>query len=133
MTVTLLAAWIYLVFMTLKKKTNLFHDHMEPELAERRLKRLRKFLLAAGVSVAAFIPVTLYAAIVDPSEEGTAFAVVFSILVFCALLFHIGAIGGLVIFLKGRECWQSAQMGQIRTREDYYYEEPVLSSLRVLL
>ena len=30
-------------------------------------------------------------------------------------------------------CWQSAQMGQIRTREDYYYEEPVLSSLRVLL
>ena len=30
-------------------------------------------------------------------------------------------------------CWQSAQVGRIRTREDHYYEEPVLSSLRVLL
>ena len=30
-------------------------------------------------------------------------------------------------------CWQSAQVGQIRTREDYYYEELRGSSLRVLL
>ena len=27
-------------------------------------------------------------------------------------------------------CWQSAQVGQIRTREDYYYEELRVSSLR---
>ena len=32
-----------------------------------------------------------------------------------------------------RLCWQSAQVGQIRTREDYYYEELRGSSLRVLL
>ena len=32
-----------------------------------------------------------------------------------------------------RNCWQSAQVGQIRTREDYYYEELRGSSLRVLL
>ena len=31
------------------------------------------------------------------------------------------------------ECWQSAQVGQIRTREDYYYEELRGSSLMVLL
>ena len=31
------------------------------------------------------------------------------------------------------DCWQSAQVGQIRTREDYYYEELRGSSLRVLL
>ena len=31
------------------------------------------------------------------------------------------------------ECWQSAQVGQIRTREGYYYEELRGSSLRVLL
>ena len=31
------------------------------------------------------------------------------------------------------ECWQSAQVGQIRTREDYYCEELRGSSLRVLL
>ena len=30
-------------------------------------------------------------------------------------------------------CWQSAQVGQIRTREDHYYEELRGSSLRVLL
>ena len=32
-----------------------------------------------------------------------------------------------------KDCWQSAQVGQIRTREDYYYEELRGSSLRVLL
>ena len=31
------------------------------------------------------------------------------------------------------DIWQSAQVGQIRTREDYYYEELRGSSLRVLL
>ena len=31
------------------------------------------------------------------------------------------------------DCWQSAQVGQIRTREDYYCEELRGSSLRVLL
>ena len=35
--------------------------------------------------------------------------------------------------MNGVECWQSAQVGQIRTREDYYYEELRGSSLRVLL
>ena len=30
-------------------------------------------------------------------------------------------------------CWQAAKVGQIRTREDYYYEELRGSSLRVLL
>ena len=33
----------------------------------------------------------------------------------------------------GIDCWQSAQVGQIRTREDYYCEELRGSSLRVLL
>ena len=35
--------------------------------------------------------------------------------------------------VEGLDCWQSAQVGQIRTREDYYYEELRVSSLRVLL
>ena len=42
------------------------------------------------------------------------------------------AVGG-VFQLIGGYCWQSAQVGQIRTREDYYYEELRVSSLRVLL
>ena len=97
-----LVAWIYLVYVTLKKKANLFHDHMEPELAERRLRRLIYFLLVAGISVAAFIATILYAVIADPPEEAAASGVVFFILVFSVVLFHIGTIGGWVIFLKGR-------------------------------
>ena len=42
-----LGVWIYLVWMVRKKKANLFHDQMEPKLAERRLKMLKAFLLVA--------------------------------------------------------------------------------------
>ncbi len=100
----LLPVWIYLVFVTLKKKSNIFHDQMKPELAERRLRRLKAFLLVAGISLAAFIAnLVLYFAIGDPSGEEDEPAVVFFIAVFSYVLFNIGAIGGLVIFLKGRE------------------------------
>ncbi len=76
---------------------------MEPELAERRLRRLKKFLLVAGISVAAFIVnLALYAAIGDPPQGGDEPPVVFFIAVFSYVLFDIGAIGGLVIFLKVR-------------------------------
>ena len=97
-----LAAWIYLVYVTLKKKTNLFHDQMEPELAERRLRKLKKFLLVPGISLAASIVVVLYAVIADPSEESAAGGVVFFILLFSVGLFLIGTIGGWVIYLKGQ-------------------------------
>ncbi len=100
--VILLAVWIYLVYVTLIKKTDLFHDQMEPELAERRLRRLKKFLLVAGISLAASLTSVLYAVIADPSEESAAGGVVFFILVFCSVMILIGTIGGLVIFLNGR-------------------------------
>ena len=44
-----------------------------------------------------------------------------------------GAYGPLDVCGNTTDCWQSAQVGQIRTREDYYYEELRGSSLRVLL
>ena len=97
-----LAAWIYLVYVTLKKKTNLFHDQMEPELAERRLRRLKNFLLVAGISLAASIAAALYAVKAAPSEESAAGSVIFFILLFSLVLFLIGTIGGWVIYLKGR-------------------------------
>ncbi len=34
--------------------SNIFHDQMEPKLAERRLKRLKTFLLVGGMSFAMF-------------------------------------------------------------------------------
>ena len=45
----------------------------------------------------------------------------------------IAAMENLETLAKELDCWQSAQVGQIRTREDYYYEELRGSSLRVLL
>ena len=100
-----LGVWIYLVWMVRKKKAKIFHDQMEPKLAERRLKRLKTFLLVAGISgamfwVAILVQVIVLVGIFDqPEEEGP---VVFFIAFFSVVLFVIATIGGLVIFLKGR-------------------------------
>ena len=53
--VILIGVCIYLVFMLRKKKTSLFHDQVEPKIAERRLKMLKAFLLVAGISFAVSI------------------------------------------------------------------------------
>ena len=101
----LVGVWIFLVWMVWKKKTNIFHDQMEPKLAERRYKRLKAFLLVAGISFAMFWVSILLQVVVlvgifnQPEEEGP---VVFFIALFSVVLFIIATIGGLVIFLKGR-------------------------------
>jgi len=97
----LIAVWIYLVWMVRKKKTNIFHDQMEPKLAERRLKILKAFLLVAGISFAVFIVgVIVHNALYGLSEleEPVSFIIAISAL----WVFFIATIGGLVIFLKGR-------------------------------
>ncbi len=102
-----LAVWIYLVWMVWKKKISLFRDHMEPKLAERRLKRLKKFLLVATIGVAAFwvniiLMFVIYRTTGFPSSEEEE-GVFFFIGLLAAVLFLIGTIGGLIIFLKGRQ------------------------------
>ena len=97
----LIVAWIYLVWMIRKKKINLFHDQVEPKIAERRLKMLKAFLLVAGISFAVFIigiilHNTLYG--LFGKEE----LVFFFIAISALYVFDIATIGGLVIFLKGR-------------------------------
>ena len=97
----LIVVWIYLVFMVRKKKTNLFHDQMEPKIAQRRLKMLKAFLLVAGISFAVFIVgVILHNVLsaLSEIEEPVSFIIALSALG----VFFIGTIGGLVIFLKGR-------------------------------
>ena len=98
------AVWIYLVWMVWKKKTNIFHDQMEPKLAERRLKILKAFLLVARISLAVLIVlmvgVVLYNAVYGMSEIADAVA---HYIGFSSLgVFDVATIGGLVIFLKGR-------------------------------
>ncbi len=99
----LIAVWIYLVWMIWKKKTNIFHDQMEPKLAERRFKMLKVFLLVAGISLAvgiisAILHNVLYVTLGEIEEP-----VSFGIGLVGLFVFVIATIGGLVIFLKGRQ------------------------------
>ena len=99
-----LPVWILLVWMVRKKKTEIFHDQMEPKLAERRLKTLKAFLLVAGISFAVIIVllvgVIIYNAVYGMSEiaETVAHYIGFSSLG----VFNIATYGGLAIVLKGR-------------------------------
>ena len=112
--VTLVGVWIYLVWMVRKKKTKIFHDQMEPKIAERRYKMLKAFLLVAGISLGVFIiSVFLHNAIYglfilwfgEDFWTRTGIGdepVFFFIAIFSLVPFAVGTIGGLVIFLKGR-------------------------------
>ncbi len=99
--VALIGVWIYLVYMVRKKKANLFHDQVEPKIAERRLKKLKAFLLVAGISLAVgIVGVILHNALYGlfGKEELISFFVGISGL----WAFIIATIGSLVIFLRGR-------------------------------
>ena len=97
----LLGAWIYFVRMVWKKGTGLFHEEMKPELAERRLKRLKTFLVVTGTSMAVGFTVPAvwgvleqYGIVEDP--------VSMIIWLLGIIAFIIATIGSLVTFLKGR-------------------------------
>ncbi len=97
----LIVVWGYLVWMVRKRKANLFHDQVEPKIAERRLKMLKAFLLVAGISFAVFIVGTilhntLYA--LSGIEEH----VWFLIAIVALYVFVAATSGGLIIFIKGR-------------------------------
>ena len=99
--VALVGVWIYLVWMVRKKKAKIFHDQVEPKSAERRLKRLKTFLLVAGISLAVgIVGVIVHNAIygMNEIEEPVSFVIALVGL----YVFIIATIGGLVIFLKGR-------------------------------
>ena len=97
----LIVAWIWLVWMVRKKKTKIFHDQMEPKLAERRLKRLKIFLLVGGISLGVFIisavVYNVIGGLLDIEEP-----VSFFIALLGGLVLFIANIGSLVIFLTGR-------------------------------
>ena len=97
----LIAVWIYLAWMVWKKKTQIFHDQMEPKSAERRLKWLKAFLLVAGISFVVFLVSTILLRALHALFEGKE-ELFFFIAIFSLMLLAVGTIGGLVIFLKGR-------------------------------
>ncbi len=99
--IPLIVAWIYLVWMVRKKKTNIFHDHVEPKIAERRYKMLKAFLLVAGISLpVAIVGVVMHNVLYALNEVEE--HVFFTIALVGIYVFDIATIGGLLIFLKGR-------------------------------
>ncbi len=97
-----LVIWIYLVWSVWKKKTNIFQDQMEQRLAEKRYRMLRVLLLVAGVSLAlGAVGVIVHNALYGLSEieEPASFFTGFLSL----WMFTMATIGGLVVFVKGRE------------------------------
>jgi len=92
-----LAVWIYLVWKVWKKKTNIFHDQMEPKLAERSLKRLKACLLVGGMSFATFWLNILVGNVILDKDPAS-----YPIVHFSAVLWFIATFVFLVIFLKGR-------------------------------
>ena len=98
--ILVVGVWIYLVWMVWKKKTNIFHDQMEPKLAERRYKMLKAFLLVAGISfVVAIVGVIGHNAIYALNEiEEPVFFIIALVGIYA---FSIATIGGSVIYFKG--------------------------------
>ena len=101
----LLAVWVYLIILIIvvwKKKTDIFHDQMEPKVAERRLKMLKTFLLVAVISLPVFIvgirvSFGLYYGVYEPVSF------IIGVVAFVAFgVFVIATVCSQVIFLKGR-------------------------------
>ena len=96
-----IVVWISLVWMVRKENTKIFHDQMEPELAERRLRRLKIFLRVGGISfVVGIVGVIGHNVIYGLTEVEE--SVFFTIALLGLFVFFISTIGGLVIFLIGR-------------------------------
>ena len=99
--VAFIGSWIYLAWMAWKRKTQIFHEQMEPKIAEKRLKMLKTSLLVAGISlvvgiIGAILHNVLYG--INETEE----PVSFSIAIIGLFGFVIATIGALVIFLERR-------------------------------
>ena len=97
-----LAIPIFLAWIVWKKKTQIFHDQMDPKSAERRLKILKASLLVAAISfVGGIAGVITHNALYAATEMEDAAS--FIIALAAIWLFVIATGSGLAIFLKGRQ------------------------------
>ena len=96
-----LAFWIYLGVIVWKKR-RVFNDKLEQGLKVKYIKRIKTFLIAAGIS----FPVAIVGVImhnVRSSSSGTEEVLYFFIGIIALYLFVLASAGGLVTFLKGRK------------------------------
>ena len=96
-----IAAWIYLVWVTRKRKADLFHEQVETELAERRYRMLKAFLLVAAVlfvgGIAGIIAHNVIYGLTEVEDSASFFIALAAIWAFI-----LATGGGLAVFLKGR-------------------------------
>ena len=95
-------AWIYLVRMVRKQKNRVLNGQMESKITEWHLKRLKTFLIVAGLSFLVFI-VSAIVHNVLYSLSGIEESVFFICALVALLVFIIATAGGLAMFLKGRQ------------------------------
>jgi hypothetical protein len=100
--VVLVGTWIYMLWMVLRKKVEIFHDQMDPEVSRRRYKILKVSLLAAGVLlllgiIGAVGHNAIYA--VKEIEE----PVFFSIAIVGLFGFIIATVSGWIFYFIGRK------------------------------
>jgi hypothetical protein len=101
--ILVVGVWIFLVWMVWKKKANIFHHQVELKLTERSLKRLKAFLLVAGISLlGGIVGIIVHNVLYGLSEMEEDEIVFFSMAIFSLVLFTIATIVSLVIFLQGR-------------------------------
>lgn len=97
----LIVAWICLLWAFRKRGTRIFHDQMEPETAEKRLRWLKRLLLIGGISLGMFvIGVVVHNVLygVMDREESVSFFVA----VLGGLVLFLSNIGILVLVITGR-------------------------------
>ena len=93
-------AGLFLSAGTVYLLSYLFYDRVEPGLGERGLKKLKIFLLVAGISLGIFI-ISIFLHNALSGLFGVEEPVFFIIAVFvCPLALAVGIIGSLVIFIK---------------------------------
>jgi hypothetical protein len=96
-----IVAWICLIWMVWKRKANIFHDQMDPKATEGHLKRLKVFLLVAGISlvggIAGVVGHNAVYALTEIEES-----VLFWIAIAALWVFILATTGGVEIVLKGR-------------------------------
>ena len=97
----LLVAMLSMVNTIRKKKASLFHDQMDPKIAARRYKRLKAFLLVAGISFVVIIIGTIGHNVIyglTEVEEST----FLTIALVGGFVFIMATASALFIFLRGR-------------------------------
>jgi hypothetical protein len=95
-------AWIYLVTMVRKQRTSLLNNHMEPEITELSLKRVKAFLIVAGFSfLICVVAASAHNVLHDLSERVQTVSLLIAL--FALWVFVIATAGGMIIFLKERQ------------------------------